>query len=411
MVIIVGAGLAGLVCAGKLQENGTNFVLIEKSSRLGGRVGSLIEGGVIFDMGFQVLIDSYPAARELLDLGRLEPQYFDSGAIIWDKGRFYRLRRPTLQGDGIVGPATDDAISWSDKVRLALVSGGLMVRSDEEILSGTGDVPTKDYLRGFSDEALERFFRPFFGGILLDNDLQTSSILFRYYYRKFVTGQALVPRRGMQAIPDQVSARIPAERIRLNSEVTGLEFELGRATGVKLAGGERLSADSLVLACGKPATDHLLQKEPSAGRSVSVLYYLSERSLYPDKLIVLTAGRTRTLRHFVQLTNVAPDYVSDDRHLISATALKAPLDAGDRARARSEILEMFPQAEADFTLVKVIEIPDAVPQQNPGRRFDQRVAKPFPNVWLSGDQVSHASIQGAMESGLATARDILESQR
>ncbi len=407
MVIIVGGGLAGLVCAWKLQENDREFLLVEKSFRLGGRVGSITQDGFTFDLGFQILLDSYPAAREILDLPQLEPRYFESGALIWDRGKFLRLRKPVLQGDGILGPAKDDAISWSDKVRLALVSGGLMVRSDDEILSGRGDVPTKDYLRGFTDEAFERFFRPFFGGILLDNDLETSSILFRYYFRKFVTGGALVPRRGMQAIPDQLSGRLRSGAIRLNSEATGLDFARGRATGVRLKDGQRVGCDHLVLACSQPCAQRLLQKPIEPGQGVSVLYFSTEHPLYSEKLIVLPAGRTRTVRHFVQLTNVAPEYAPEGRQLISATVLQPALSARDLAQARSEIVEVFPEAADSLQLIKLIEISYALPLQPPGRLFDLQVAKPFPNVWLSGDQVTHASIQGAMQSGLTAAREIL----
>jgi phytoene dehydrogenase-like protein len=407
MVIIVGGGLAGLACAATLQEHGKEYLLLERSPRLGGRIGSLIENSFTFDLGFQILLDSYPAAREILDLPALEPRYFEPGAVIWDNGRFFRLRRPALQGDGILGPSMDNGLSWTDKVRLALIAAGLMVRSDDEILSGTGDLPTKDYLRGFSDEAFERFFRPFFGGILLDNDLESSSVLFRFYFRKFVTGRALVPKKGMQAIPDQLAARVPAERLKMQTEVASLHFELGRVTGVSLANGQFLAVSELVLACDQPHTSALLGKNAAPGRSVSVLYYQCERSLYPDKMIILPTGRKRTIRHLVQLTNIAPEYAPAGSHLLSATVLKPTISSIDQDQALAEIAELFPIARDSLKLIKNVEIPYAVPQQGPGRRFDQSLAKPFPNVWLSGDQVSHGSIQGALESGRAVAQDII----
>ena len=40
-IIIVGAGISGLACAQKCNENSKDFLLIEKSSRIGGRVGSV----------------------------------------------------------------------------------------------------------------------------------------------------------------------------------------------------------------------------------------------------------------------------------------------------------------------------------------------------------------------------------
>ena len=55
------------------------------------------------------------------------------------------------------------------------MAGGFLVRSDEEILAETGPTSTRQYLDGFSEKAIERFFRPFFGGVLLDNELETSA--------------------------------------------------------------------------------------------------------------------------------------------------------------------------------------------------------------------------------------------
>ncbi|MBV9488442.1 MAG: hypothetical protein JO069_01790, partial [Verrucomicrobia bacterium] len=57
--------------------------------------------------------------------------------------------------------------------------------------------------------------------------------------------------------------------------------------------------------------------------------------------------------------------------------------------------------------VRTIELPYAVPVQAPGKEFTHKWDKPHPNVWRCGDQVSHASFQGAMESGAATAAAIL----
>ena len=41
--VIIGGGLAGLACASKLQKDNQEFIIIEKSDRLGGRVGSMYE--------------------------------------------------------------------------------------------------------------------------------------------------------------------------------------------------------------------------------------------------------------------------------------------------------------------------------------------------------------------------------
>ncbi len=42
-IIIVGAGISGLSCANKCQQNDRDYILFEKSDRVGGRVGSVKE--------------------------------------------------------------------------------------------------------------------------------------------------------------------------------------------------------------------------------------------------------------------------------------------------------------------------------------------------------------------------------
>ena len=42
-VLIIGAGISGIMCALKCQEYDIDFMLIEKDSRAGGRLGSIYE--------------------------------------------------------------------------------------------------------------------------------------------------------------------------------------------------------------------------------------------------------------------------------------------------------------------------------------------------------------------------------
>ena len=53
-VVIIGAGLAGLACARKLQSAGIEVVVLESSEKPGGRIQSDKVDGFILDHGFQI---------------------------------------------------------------------------------------------------------------------------------------------------------------------------------------------------------------------------------------------------------------------------------------------------------------------------------------------------------------------
>ena len=56
-VAIVGAGLAGLCCARRLQEKGISFQILEASDGIGGRVRTDHVAGFLLDRGFQLQAD------------------------------------------------------------------------------------------------------------------------------------------------------------------------------------------------------------------------------------------------------------------------------------------------------------------------------------------------------------------
>lgn len=55
-VIVVGAGIAGLSCAVKLQQSGVRPLLLEASDGVGGRVRTDVVDGFLLDRGFQIFL-------------------------------------------------------------------------------------------------------------------------------------------------------------------------------------------------------------------------------------------------------------------------------------------------------------------------------------------------------------------
>ena len=57
---------------------------------------------------------------------------------------------------------------------------------------------------GFSNGIITDFFKPFFSGIFLETELETSSRMFEFVYKMFGEGDATLPKAGIEAIPKQL---------------------------------------------------------------------------------------------------------------------------------------------------------------------------------------------------------------
>jgi phytoene dehydrogenase-like protein len=118
-VAIVGGGLAGLACARRLEELRVPFALFEASGRLGGRVATDVVDGHRVDRGFQVLLDSYPEARAVLDLRTLVTRRFAAGALVRRRGSTWRVVDPWRSPLGAIGTLRAPFVGLRDALAMA----------------------------------------------------------------------------------------------------------------------------------------------------------------------------------------------------------------------------------------------------------------------------------------------------
>jgi phytoene dehydrogenase-like protein len=409
MIVIVGAGLAGLSCALRLQEAGADYLLLEASGGPGGRVTTEITAdGFRLDRGFQVLLDSYPTARNLLDFDALDPCRFDSGALLAEGSHLTRIRNPLMHPSALHS-ALLSPFSMAEKAAMV----PLLLSSLVAPTSGSKDVSVSREIdrRGLGGSLRERFLSPFFSGVFLEPELGTDISVFRRDLGYFATGRALLPSRGMVAIPEQLVSRLSPERIRFGTRVRSLEGGGGTVRNVLLETGERLSCDRLVLATDEISSRRLLGlPEGRSWKSVTTLYFTGSQPLYDDALIVLPrrpAGSLSPLLHFADLTNIAPAYAPVGARLLSASLLGTQGDEAVRA-ARAAISAIFPDF-GRWSFLKEVLIPLALPEQAPGYALRMPDRRPAKDLWLAGDQVSRASIEDVLAGGLRTADEILQT--
>ncbi len=421
-ILIIGGGLAGLACGVLFQRSGHEVTVVEASDDVGGRVRSDYINGYTLDRGFQVLFDAYPAAKRLLNLRELDLRPFDPGAMIATNGRRSVLTDPLRDRSlpALLGAALTLRASPADKLRVLRLALQLRRQSIEDVLSGI-DTSTIDYLheRGFSSLIIENFFRPFYGGIFLDRSLETSAKCFRFNLKMLSEGRASVPAGGMGRITQQLAEPLAAEgRIRLNAPVGALLRDGGRVIGARLINGKEIFADVVVLATSAPVAAQLSGLPTVEGALQNVTVYLAGAvPLYREKKIVLNASPEAFVNNAQILSNVAPSYAPEKRHLLSAVVLGTPPASDEElvARVLADLKVMFAgsrrsaQALNGYGALAVYRIPYAQFPQPPGihpKLPDNRSVQR--GLYFAGEFTEASSINAALVSAEKCVETILE---
>ncbi|MEI7864029.1 MAG: NAD(P)/FAD-dependent oxidoreductase [Chthoniobacterales bacterium] len=411
-ILVVGAGLAGLTCAKSLADSGQHVLVLEASDRPGGRVvSSEITEGFILDRGFQVLLDSYPTARRHLDFSALGGGRFRAGALFVGHGRPQVLENPLRNPWSVFAAYRSRLMSFPDKARLVLMAARALLHANRHAGS---EQSTASLLAasGFSEAFMENFAAPFFGGVLLDPGLGASSSLFLSYLRRFVTGRTILPGEGIGAIPRQLASALPAGALRLSSPVGSIAVRDNHVEGIALVSGQFLPSRAVVLAVEEPALCKLLGSgTPRAARSTAVHYFAADRAWYRGAWLCLPPRREGSaVLHAALVSNTAPTLAPSGQHLWSATVLLDHPQSSDADLVAREIAGWFGENPAALRHLGFITVPYAVPDQPPG--FATRLL-PWPvlpsGVFIAGDAVAGASIDAAMASGEAVAKNLVPS--
>ncbi|TGE21240.1 FAD-dependent oxidoreductase [Hymenobacter aquaticus] len=410
-IIIIGAGMAGLTCANYLHRAGRPVLVLDAADAVGGRVRTdVTPEGYRLDRGFQVLQTRYPEVQRMLDYGALQLRAFRSGAVIrLANGRQTTLVNPLEQPLAAFSALTSPIGTLADKLRIAALAQRVKSSTNQELL----DFPSSDtlsYLRqnGWSEQIIDSFFRPFFGGVFLDRGLSTGSNFFEFVFKQFVEGEAAIPALGMQQIPEQLAARLPAGSVRLNTSVEAIQ-----GTRVRLAGGETLAAAAVVVAVDGEAAARLLPTSglayPTAWRRTTCTYFAADNQPgKADKLLRLNAAPDSLAHNVAFPSDVAPGYAPAGRTLVSVSTHGSPaLSENDlTARLREELAAWFGPEARQWQHLRTYHIPQALPVY-PGGRPPQQPLQVADNVYRCGDYAAYPSLNAAMATGRVVAEALL----
>ena len=402
-VVVVGAGLAGLAAARHLHRAGRDVVVLEASDGVGGRVRTDLVDGYQLDRGFQVVLTAYPELEAQLDVPALQLRCFEPGALVWDGTKMHMVGDPIRRPGTLLRTGVARVGSTADKLRLLRLRNRLRRTTAPDLLRQP-DVPTLVALeaQGFSGRMIDQFFRPFVGGIQLDPSLQTSRRMFDVILKSLFAGAAAVPAAGMGAIPEQLAAHLPPDRLHLDTVVTSVN-----AGGVVVVGDRLISAERIIVAVEGPVAAALLGLPAVDSNPASCVWFGAAAPPMTDRYIVLDGTGAGPALNIAVMSNVAPEYAPEGSALIAA-ACPGVNDAGLEPAVRAQLRAMWGSAVDSWVHLRTDAIAHGQPDQRPPFSPKQSVAR-GDGLFVCGDHRDTASIQGALFSGRRCADAVLST--
>lgn len=255
-VIVIGGGLAGLIAANFAANSGCQVTLFEKSRALGGRAATSEKNGIHFNLGPHALYRSGQAYKILRELG-VEftggiPKV--DGTLAVDGGRRHKLP------GGMLSLLTTSLFGASAKLEAASVLGSLPkldatkfnCRTVREWLDG--EIRNSDVRR-----LMQALFRV---GTYANDPERQSAELALAQFQMALKSSVLYLDGGWQVLVDGLRAKAEQTGVKViaESRVAKVErSETGRAIGVRLADGSRLSADAVIIAASTDEASDLIE--------------------------------------------------------------------------------------------------------------------------------------------------------
>jgi phytoene dehydrogenase-like protein len=414
-IIIIGAGMAGLACANWLHRAGRPVLVLDAADAVGGGVRTdVTPEGFRLDRGFQILLTDYPEARRMFDYGALKLQKYQSGAVVrLADGRETTLENPLQQPLAAFTALASPIGTLKDKLLIAKLAAELQGQSPEALLAQPAET-TLAFLRryGWSEQIIDNFFRPFFGGVYLDRELSTASNFFSFVFQQFIKGDAAVPALGIQQLPEQLAARLPTGSIRLNTPVAAV---LDAGCTVRLASGETLTAAATVLATDGPATAHLAGPDVAppinlAARPTTCTYFATVGAppSHGRKLLHLNA-MPGTLVHNVAFPSEVSAAVAPAGQGLVSVSTHGEHGLSDEAlteRLRPELAAWFGPVAQQWQHLRTYRIAQALPVYGPGQPVQQPL-RLTDTLLRCGDWVAYPSLNAALGTGRQVAELLL----
>lgn len=400
---IIGAGISGLIAAKTLESKGYKPTIIEATDRVGGRVKTDIVEGYQLDHGFQVLLDAYPQAVEHLDYKTLDLQEFLPGATIFSNGKQQNIGDP-LRHLSLLFPTLFSSVgNISDKLKILKLNSTLKNTTLEAIFESKA-TSTLEFLKakGFSEDIITTFFKPFFSGIFLEPNLETSSRMFQFVYKMFGEGLATLPKAGIGAIPNQLKEGLTQTEFIFNTKVSEV-----KDTSVTLSDGKEIDTHFTIITSSASYLISNLKDQGTDWKSCYNLYFEVEKRTISKPLIGLIADEDAIINN-IFFHNSLETKSNGEKELLSVTVVKQTnLSENELVKRVEQELQNYCNITTSKHL-KTYHIKQALPNLD-NLQYDLAASETQikPTIFLAGDYLLNGSLNAAMLSGERAAQGLI----
>ncbi|PQJ79340.1 FAD-dependent oxidoreductase [Polaribacter porphyrae] len=404
-IYIIGAGVSGLIAAQVLENHGYSPVIIEATSTVGGRVKSDIVDDYILDHGFQVLLSAYPATKKYLSFSDLELQTLMPGATIFNNGKTQTIGDPLRSLSLLFLTVFASVGSFSDK-RKILKLNILLKKKKIAAIFKEKEQTTLQYLKdyGFSDKIISNFFKPFFSGIFLESNLETSSRMFQFVYKMFGEGNAVIPKNGIQEISNQLKNKLENTEFLFNTKVKEVLDDK-----IVLENNTELKSHITIIATEASSLIANLKNQETDWKSCDTLYFKTEKRVLQKPLIGLIADENSLVNNIFYHTSVATAS-KGNKELLSVTVVKNhTLNEKELLKKVQDDLDNY-CAISGAIFLKRYQIKKALPKlSNLQYEISSTETKLKSTIFLAGDQLLNGSLNAAMISGERAALGVIQT--
>lgn len=382
MIIVIGAGIAGLNAALTCQRAGREVLLLEASDRVGGRIKTDFISGYQLDHGFQVINPAYPEVKRLAL--ELQLQSMKAGVRVFTADKNFTVSDPFRNPRNIF--STLRAPIGGFKSKRALIT--FLFQKQR---AGISNFEVELNSQGVNGPLYEKVIRPFMRGVLLGELDQVDPQVGRELLKFFAKGTPGIPLKGAQTLPNLMAKQI--DNLKLNESVVVINGN------VVTTDQKSYTAEKIIVAIdGANAANLIPEVTPPTFNFSTTWYFVTSEKIIKDKFLIVDGQNRGPIVTLIALDQVCSTFAPAGMQLLSITTL-IPCNENE---VRSHLRLLIGKLPQDLQLIKEYQIPRSLPSfaPNPIRPNFQQISD---ELFIAGDYLSGPSQNSALMSGRLAA--------